>query len=187
MNNNARPHRWWLTAILAVAAAAAPIAAAAVVKGIGASAERYEILSVGTLAALIVGTCAGMQRGGLWAFLSGPAVGFIVGLLDLRVFTWLYGWADLPISVAAVFPTWGLLFGAWLALHRRSRAARIAVVLIAAGVDLAARLAWLGAASFELINEVGTWRWLVESLTYSPTAFCIVLLMPAIDRRAKQA
>ena len=180
---SARPSpQWWLTLALTLAAAASPLVAAWCVERIGDAAGRYEILSVGTLAALAVGGLAGLKRGGLWSLLSGPGVGFLVGLLDLRAFVWLYTLAECPAGIAAAAPVWGLLFGIWLALHRRRWWSRVLTVLAVAGIDLAARLCWYDWASVRNLQELGDWRWLAESLIYSPTAACIVLLMPRLNR-----
>lgn len=183
------PRRPLLAAFLILAAAAAPVAAAAIVNWLGASAARYEALSVGTLSALAVGGLAGIKRGGLWALLSGPAIGFVVGLVDLRVFVWLYTNAEWPIPYALAFPTWGLLFGIWTALHRRRWWSRLLSVVLLAGVDLAARLAWTYGVSPEMLAALGDWRWLFESLIYTPPAVCLLLLMPRLPRRStsKQA
>jgi hypothetical protein len=176
--------------IFALAAALSPIAAAALIHHMGDSAARYEMMSVGTFAALGIGAFAGLQRGTLWAFLSAPWVGFFIGWIDLHAFVWMYAKIDMPLRVAVLVPVWGTLFGLWVSLHVRPPMRKILTVGVTAGVDCLARYGWdvlrLGDATADVLSKAFTtiarthvdWNWVGDSLIYSPTALCIVLIMP---------
>lgn len=171
-------NRWCPTAMFGLAAALSPVVAAWAIERLGDSVTRYEMLSVGTFAALGVGAFAGLQRGTLWALLSAPWFGFFIGSIDLRTFVWLYSSTDVSLGFAVLVPVWGTLFGVWVALHRRRWWSRILTVLVVAGVDLTARFAWDVFGPVDSAGALSDWRWAIESLIYSPTAMCIVLMTP---------
>lgn len=171
-------NRWCPTAMFGLAAALSPVVAAWAIQRLGDSVTRYEMLSVGTFAALGVGAFAGLQRGTLWALLSAPWVGFAIGSIDLRTFVWLYLNADVPLRFAVLAPVWGTLFGVWVALHWRPWLSKILIVLVVAGVDFTARCAWDVFGPVDSAGALSDWRWAIESLIYSPTAMCIVLMTP---------
>ena len=112
----------------------------------------------------------------------GPAVGVAAGYLDLKVFTWLYTVADWPLSVTALLPVWGGLFGIWVCLSRKSWSARLAIIIAIAFVDFAARFVWTWAARSDVASTLleSNYRPLIEGLVYSPAAIMIV----ALTRRA---
>ena len=174
--------RRWFAAALCVLAAAAPLGASWLVGKLLQADNRPAVLSVGILAGLAVGQLAGLRRGTLAALLIGPAVGFAAGFLDLKIFTWLYTVADWPLSVTALLPVWGGLFGIWVCRSRKSWSARLAIIIAIALADFAARCVWTFAARSDVASTLlaSDFRPFIEGLVYSPAAIMIV----AFTRRA---
>ena len=139
--------------------------------------SAVEMVSVGIPAGMVVAQLVGLRSLGLAGVLIGPFAGFAAGFLGLKLFSWLYG-AGVPLHWVALLPVWGALLGVWCAAPQRKVWPIILVAAAAAAVDLASR----GTSSLLMVSDSvqrvarGNWRWLIESLVYSPPAILVVLL-----------
>jgi hypothetical protein len=156
---------------LCLLASVAPLFAALLFEVCPEPYDAQPILTVGGLAAMAICPIVAFRTGRLRDLLLSPMVGVLAGLLDLRVMLWLDAVAGWPVAWASLMPNWGTVIGAWVALGRKSFAARMIVLAFIVLADGAARASWRS------VSE--SWPdcpWLWEGMVYSPAAALAVLL-----------
>lgn len=170
--------RKWLTLIvMASLAAGIPFVATAVAYGILKPAGRLEAISVGFVTGLAVGQLVGIQRRRLAAFLYGPAIGMLIGFLDLRAFVWFYSEAEWPLDFVSILPVWGFGFGLWISCYYRRWRYRLLVFVTIVGLNFLSQLTWLY-LPIEVHQKWGESIIYLEPVVFVPPVVAVVLLTP---------
>ncbi len=131
-------------------------------------------VGTGSIAGALFGVLLGFRSGRLagWAF--GPPFGFLVGVLDVRLFDWVVRREILTIGQAAYLPLWGLGLGAFASLPRRRMAAILGIALAAAAAQVLAQGLWSAVCH----TAPDRMRWVLESWVYAFPALVFLLGNP---------
>ncbi len=175
--------RWTLTAGLCLAVISAPFAANALAYLILQPIDRLSTVSVGFVTGMAVGQIIGIRRGGLSSFLIGPALGLLIGYLDLKGFIWLYMFAAVPLMIASVIPIWGTGFAIWVASYRKSWRQRTAVACTIGLLSLLSIGVWTTLGLFGILEPLGSRVVFLEPLVFVAPALAAVLL--TVPRRSE--
>ncbi len=172
----------FLNFVYALLALVAPMVIALAVSQHAASAATPLIsISVGVSAGLVAGALIGAKFGRLSDYLLGPAVGGLVGYLDLHAVRWLCGDLRWPIAIVDLLPIWGLGIGIWAAMSRFGWIRTPAVIVVVTLVDFLSRVTWITLTyNLEIIPTIHI---LLGSLVYCLPAAASVLL--AARRRVR--
>ena len=169
-----RQYRWQI--LLFVAAIFAPWLAAGLSYLIALLDTQTEIISTRTVCGVIIGQLIGLRRGNIQSLLIGPIVGLAAGILDLKVFLWLFEHAEWSISRASLMPVWGAVIGIWIASCCPTWSGRITRLAVLPLADFAARWLWGKAFETQWLDPLGQQIWLVAPLVLLPTSLIAVML-----------